>query len=577
MLLKIPVSNPYFCPSILITMKRDLSFTVFLYLLSFPSCFSQASLDKKVTQKLKNHISILASDAFEGRETGTNGERLAFDYMIAQFRDIGLEPKGEEHYLQPFSFLKETVIGEKTFLKLNEKVFKPNEDFFPLAYSANASAKAEVVNVRYGIIAPTIDYDDYRNLDVKGKVVMMELSTPEGSSPHSKYAEFADVRTKIDTAIAKGAIAVIFVNSDKETEDPAPDYKNKITPAAIPVIFAKSMAYKLLMDGTKPKADLTVELKKMEGTGNNIIGYLDNKASNTVVIGAHYDHLGFGDDGSLYRGKPAIHNGADDNASGSAALIELARALKNSTDKSNNYLFIAFSGEEKGLLGSNYFVKHPTLDLKKMNYMINMDMVGRLKNDTRTLQVLGVGTSPVWKEVIEKINIDSVKIKESESGVGPSDHTSFYLSDIPVLHFFTGSHEDYHKPSDDEDKINYEGEISVMKIILEVIHQLNGKEKLAFTKTKDSENSETPRFKVTLGVVPDYAFEGEGLRIDGVSDGKPASKAGLKAGDIVIQLGENKVLDMMSYMKALGKFEKGDTTTVKVKRGNDVVEAQLTF
>ena len=551
---------------------------IICFLLSFSFSYAQTTFDEKqVTQKLKNHITILASDAFEGRETGTNGEHLAYDYIIAQFKDIGLEPKGAREFLQPFPFTKETVIGEKTFLKLNEKDFKPKEDFFPLAYSANASAKGEVVNVKYGIVAPTLDYDDYRNHDVKGKIVMMELSTPEGSGPHSKYGEFADTRTKIDKAIEKGAIAIIFVNSDKDMEDPSADYKNKIAPASVPVIFAKSMAYKLLMDGTKPKADITVELKKVEATGHNVLGYIDNKSANTVVIGAHYDHLGYGDDGSLYRGAPAIHNGADDNASGDAALIELARILKKSNDKSNNYLFIAFSGEEKGLLGSNYFVKHPTIDLKKVNYMINMDMVGRMKKDEKTVQVLGVGTSPAWKDVVEKISIDSVKMKESESGVGPSDHTSFYLADIPVLHFFTGSHEDYHKPSDDEEKINYPGQISVIKIILSIIHELNGKEKLAFTKTKDSDNSETPKFKVTLGVVPDYAFEGEGMRIDGVSDGKPASKAGLKAGDVVVQIGENKVLDMMSYMKALGKFAKGDSTIVKVKRGDTFVEAPITF
>lgn len=549
-----------------------------LFILPFIGSQAQSTVDERmVTQKLKNHISILASDAFEGRETGTNGEQLASDYIIAQFKDIGLEEKGEDGYLQPFSFVKQTVVGENTSLKINSKTFKPTEDFFPLPYSANAKAKGEVVNVHYGIIAPTLDYDDYRHLDVKEKIVIMELSSPDGMGPHSKYAEFADVRLKIDKAIEKGALAVIFVNSDKNMEDPAADYKNKITPAAIPVIFAKSMAYKLLMDGTKPKATISVELKKVEATGHNIIGYIDNKAENTIVLGAHYDHLGYGGAESLYRGAPAIHNGADDNASGDAALIELARNLKNGANKASNYLFIAFSGEEKGLLGSNYFVKHPTIDLKKVNFMINMDMVGRLKMEDRTLQVLGVGTSPAWKETIEKIQIDSVKIKTAESGVGPSDHTSFYLADIPVLHFFTGSHDDYHKPSDDEEKINYAGELSVMKIILHLIDEKNGKEKLAFTKTKDAGNDEVPRFKVTLGVVPDYAFEGEGMRIDGVSDGKPASKAGLKSGDIVIQLGENKVLDMMSYMKALGKFTKGETTTVKVKRGTDTVEAQITF
>jgi hypothetical protein len=319
-----------------------------------------------------------------------------------------------------------------------------------------------------------------------------------------------------------------------------------------------------------------VEIQKIEKTGHNVIGYLDNNATNTIVVGAHYDHLGFGGEGSLYRGERAIHNGADDNASGTAALIELARRLKNSGDKKNNYLFIAFSGEEKGLLGSNYFVKHPTIDLKKVNYMINMDMVGRLKPDEKTLLINGTGTSSSWKSVLDTV-MEGIKIKSSESGMGPSDHTSFYLDSIPVLHFFSGTHSDYHKPSDDEALINYDGEISIIKIILKTIDKLNDSGKLSFIKTKDDNNEDTPRFKVTLGVVPDYAFEGEGMRIDGVSDGKPSSKAGLLKGDVVIQLGEHKVTDMMSYMKALGKFTKGETTKVKVKRGNEVVEKDITF
>jgi hypothetical protein len=258
-------------------------------------------------------------------------------------------------------------------------------------------------------------------------------------------------------------------------------------------------------------------------------------------------------------------------------LIELARELKNSSDKSTNYLFIAFSGEEKGLLGSNYFVKNPTIDLGCVDYLINMDMVGPKKKIEKTLIIGGIGTSPVWKDIVNSIHIDSVQYKLTESGVGPSDHTSFYLKDIPVLFFFSGSHEDYHKPSDDEDKINYDGEISIIKVMASVIHLLNGKDKIAFTKTNDSSNDEVPRFKVTLGVVPDYAFEGEGMRIDGISDGKPASKAGLKAGDVVIQLGSFPVSDMMSYMKALGKFNKGDATSVKVKRENEVKEFAVTF
>jgi C-terminal processing protease CtpA/Prc len=205
-----------------------------------------------------------------------------------------------------------------------------------------------------------------------------------------------------------------------------------------------------------------------------------------------------------------------------------------------------------------------------------MDMLGRLKTDEKTLIVNGTGTNERWKGILDSVKIEGIKIKETESGVGPSDHTSFYLQNIPVLHFFSGTHSDYHKPSDDEDKINYDGELSIVKMIESVVAKLDG-DKLAFIKTKDENNEDAPKFKVTLGVVPDYAFDGEGMRIDGVTDGRPASKAGLLPGDVVIQLGDNKVLDMMSYMKALGKFNKGETTKVKVKRGNDVVEKDITF
>ena len=211
-----------------------------------------------------------------------------------------------------------------------------------------------------------------------------------------------------------------------------------------------------------------------------------------------------------------------------------------------------------------------------MNYMVNMDMVGRL-NENKNLSINGVGSSPVWHSLVDTIQRDGIKVKTTESGIGPSDYTSFYLKDIPVIFFFTGSHNDYHKPSDTEDKINYPGELSVMKIIISVVDSLNNKGKLTFTKTKEEDSKETPRFKVTMGVIPDYAFDGEGMRIDGVSDGKPAQKAGLKSGDIVTQIDDFKVVDMMSYMKALGMHKKGDTVTIKIKRGNDIKDIKLTF
>ena len=323
------------------------------------------------------------------------------------------------------------------------------------------------------------------------------------------------------------------------------------------------------------EAEFTSEINDSTQTAQNVIAFLNNNAENTVVIGAHYDHLGMGGKSSLFREGEAIHNGADDNASGVAMMLHLADSLQTKgAPKNNNYLFIAFSGEEEGLLGSNYFVKNPTVDTKKVTYMLNMDMVGRL-NAEKTLAVYGVGTSPILKQTVHA-NAGELKISENESGVGPSDHTSFYLADIPVLHFFTGQHEDYHKPSDDTEKVNFEGMEIVSNYIFSIIKDLDSQPKLPFRKTKN-ESEVVPDFKVTLGVVPDYLFSGKGMRIDGVSEDRPAQKAGLRKGDIVVKMGEHEVTDMMSYMKSLSKFEKGQTTMVTVKRNDELKEFAVTF
>ncbi len=405
---------------------RNIIFLIFLSLLT--SC--KQDDNKKV--KIIEDVTFLASDNLEGRQTGTEGEKKAVDYISKRFNNLGLSKKGTDGYIQPFTF-------------------KPK----------------------------TTPHDEVK-FDVNG-------------------------------------------------------------------------------DGTI--------------TGNNIIGFLDNKAENTVIIGAHFDHLGYGGDGSLHRDSiKAIHNGADDNASGVAVMLNLASRLKKK-NKNNNYLFIAFSGEEMGLLGSNYFVKNPTIDTKKVSYMINMDMVGRLKKDS-TLAVYGTGTSPIFKQTLKSHN-NNFKLIQKESGVGPSDHTSFYLADIPVLHFFTGQHEDYHKPGDDSDKLNYKGMEIISNYIFNIISDLNDNGKLPFRKTKNE--SSQVRFKVGLGVVPDYMFDGKGMRIDGISEDKPAQKAGLKKGDIVIKLGDSTVVDMMSYMRALSAFKKGDKSKVVVKRGKNEVEKEINF
>jgi Zn-dependent M28 family amino/carboxypeptidase len=385
------------------------------------------------TVSIKDDVTFLASDALEGRQTGSDGEQKAAKYIAKRFQNIGLQEKGTEGYFQTFSF-------------------RPKTD------------------------------------------------------PHQK------------------------------------------------------------VNYTVKNGDSTI-------TGTNVIGLIDNKAANTIIIGAHYDHLGLGAEGSLHRGEQAIHNGADDNASGVAVLLSLAQNLKG-RNTNNNYLFMAFSGEEMGLLGSNYFVKNPTIDTKKANYMINMDMVGRLKADS-TLAVYGVGTSPILKQTVTANN-SKFKIVAKESGVGPSDHTSFYHADIPVLHFFTGQHEDYHKPSDDTEKLNYEGMQTISNYIFEIITDLDNNGKLAFRATK-KESESVPKFEVGLGVTPDYLYDGKGMRIDGTREDTPATNAGIQKGDIVMKIGDYDITDMMSYMKALATFKKGDSTNVTVKRDEALVKVEVTF
>lgn len=561
-------------------MKRRIIFstTIIFFIVSCGSTKYLPLNDDQLKGNLKKHIVTLSSDNFEGRETGTDGEKKASDYIVSEFKKVGLKPKGSKGFLQEFNFTAGAKYGSSTQLLINSTIYKTETDFIPLPYSSNNVVTGYVTKVGYGITDAKNARDDYKGkINIAKRIFVIESGTPDGNDPHGKFGEWFDLRKKIDLAVAHGASAVIFINTDTVADDPKADWKNHTAPSTIPVLFARKNVARVLNDSVVTNCTVGTEIIKIEKKGHNVIGFINNKSKNTVVIGAHYDHLGYGDDGSLHRGAPAIHNGADDNASGTAALIELARYVKNKSLKKSNYMFIAFSGEEKGLLGSNYFVKHPVTDLKSMSYMINMDMLGRLKKEDNVLIILGTGTTERWKGILDSTKVESLKIKETESGVGPSDHTSFYLQNIPVLHFFSGTHSDYHKPSDDEDKINYEGQIMIVKMIENILTHLDGDGNLPFKKTKNESNEDTPRFKITLGVVPDYSFEGEGMRIDGVTEDRPASKAGLEPGDVIIQLGENKILDMMSYMKALGKFNKGDTTKVKVKRNNVEVEKDITF
>ncbi len=405
-------------------MKKTIIYTLFLI---FSSCTLSNQNKEETINKMIDEVTYLASDELEGRETGTDSEKLAADYISSKFNEYNLIEKGTQGYLQYF-----------------DATIKEN--------------------------------------------------------PHTQTIK-----------------------------------------------------------------------KKIKGI--NVVGYIDNSQDETVIIGAHYDHLGYGHFGSLYDGEKEVHNGADDNASGVSIMINLAKTLNKI--KEYNYLFIAFSGEEHGLFGSSFYAKNPTIDLKDVRFMINFDMVGRL-NEDKTLAINGIGTSSYWDELINDANIYNFKLKTTESGIGPSDHTSFYLQDIPSIHFFTGQHEDYHKPSDDVEKINFEGMFEIYNYVKNIISSSIKIENFDFVQTK-SDSTTTPRFNVTLGVMPDYLFDGEGMRIDGISKGKTAEKFDILKGDIVIKIGDVEVPDMIGYMEGLSKFEKGDSAVVKIKRGEETISKSIVF
>ncbi len=522
---------------------------------------------------LARHIRYLSSDDLGGRSPGTKGEKLAAEYISQQFGQIGLQPMGSDNWFEPFQVADWAVAGQGNKLEIDGIALVRGEQFYPTAYTKNGHLEAQTVYVKYGIVLEAKKRDDLKRKDLNGKIAVMDAGSPDGIHPHSEYASEHDLLGRIERLAGRGAAAVIIINK-KGDQVPAKRFK-KLMRSPVPVVYVSdAKAAKKLQKKHTVKLSAKVDERFLDAV--NIVGGIDNGAESTIVIGAHFDHLGMGDEGSLHKGEPAVHNGADDNASGTAGVIELARWIASRPDKTHNYLFVCFSAEEMGLLGSNYFVKNMKLPAEQINYMINMDMIGRLTEE-KGLAVSGVGTSPVFAEFAEKKGCFDYPIKTSPGGRGPSDHTSFYNKDIPVLHFFTGTHADYHKPSDDFDHINVEGTVRVLEYIAFWIDALKEYPKIDFTATKDDSSDKAPKFSVTLGVVPDYLYSGEGMRIDGVTDGKPAAKAGLKTGDVVLQLGEIRVRDMMSYMKALSAFKSGDRAELIYEREGKEQKTEVEF
>jgi aminopeptidase YwaD len=541
-----------------------------LFLLVFFTSITHAQKIKKsekiIIANLQNHITFLASDKLEGRRAGTAGEKLAYDYISTEFLNAGLVAKGDSGtFIQSFEVNEGKMVTSAAHFIINDNELVLEKEYFPFVFSPNKFIEA---------ICATA-------LQESGSPWFFDIASLINANKNNPHFDLTDgIIEKVNSVAKKGATALLIYNTNTSADDLKFETKLTKNLTAIPVVYLTKAATKKYI--TSETATLDIKLRTDIGDkkrwGHNVVGFINNNANNTIIIGAHYDHLGYGEDNnSLYTGTPPmIHNGADDNASGTSALIELSKLLKASKFKKNNYLFIAFSGEELGLYGSKYFTEHPSINLSAANYMINMDMVGRLSDSTHGLNIGGYGTSPDWANVI-KDKDKYFAIKFDSSGTGPSDHTSFYRKDIPVLFFFTGTHKDYHKPSDDADKINLVGELQVIKFIFKIIEEADKKNKLVFTKTREVAMGGKSSFKVSLGIMPDYTFSGTGVRVDGVIDGKTAQKVGIKQGDVVTQLGDIKFTDVQSYMGALSKFNKGDAAKVKIKRGAEELVFDIIF
>jgi hypothetical protein len=541
---------------------------VMLFAFIYVSSFAQkkGKEDQLTLQLLEKHVSILADDNMEGRRVGTYGADLACNYIVARFQEYGLAPGlADQKWLQPFTIYEGKQADSATFLNVDGEYLQLGKDFFPLPWSTNGSVQAFASPSLFESWSPWI-------------IDLMKLTEGNEQNPHFDIKEA--IRQKEKQAVGKGATALLFYNNHLLSSPITFNHTDTSGKSSVPILILNQKHSDMITANMINYLDIHLKVHVVDQVRKaaNVAGYIDNGAVTTVVIGAHYDHLGYGEDkNSRYSGEPMVHNGADDNASGTAALIELARLLKKSENKQFNYLFVAFSAEELGLYGSKYFTENLSVPSSSINYMINLDMIGRLNDSTRTLTIGGVGTSPSWGKLIFSEKKLPFQIKVDSSGAGPSDHTSFYRKGIPVLFFFTGLHSDYHHPDDDAGKINYKGQLEIVNYICRLISRSNSEDKLVFTKTREQSTSTGARFNVSLGIMPDYAYLGPGVKADGISADKPAEKAGILAGDIIISLDQNEISSLESYMQILSQYKKGDPAQVKVKRGEKELIFSIVF
>ncbi|MCR9233292.1 MAG: M20/M25/M40 family metallo-hydrolase [bacterium] len=630
------------------------------------SAKAKTEVDSASGKRMLDAIKYLASDELEGRGVDTQGINLAADYIVKEFKAAGLDVTTvEESAFQKFTINTGSKLGPTNELQLTGPDGKTiplayDKDFRSCSFGGSGKFDAEIVFCGYGIDAQDAKYNDYADVDVKDKVVIIMRRTPQQGDKESPFAgahgisRYAALRYKVSTAFGKGAKAILFVNDYYSTQEHKKEARELEQDAIEELILAtekwekaakdkeetsavslkkalhdvqqarknlKEAHFDRLMefgyagsgDGRSiPIAHITIEkcnelfkdagkptLQELEGKIDetfkpesfalpqwkargeisveqirtevkNVIGVLEGKgphADETIVIGAHYDHVGYGGEGSLAPGSTDVHNGADDNASGTVALIELARKLAARKEPlPRRLVFIAFTGEERGLIGSAHYVKNPVFDLKNTVAMLNMDMVGRLTDDKLT--VFGTGTAPRWKQLVENTaKAYDLKLSLKPEGFGPSDHSSFYGKQIPVLHLFTGTHSDYHRPSDDWDKINIPGMERIIGFLEEIaIATAENPDRPQYVKIERPAATMRSGNRPYFGSIPDFGGEGPGYHISGASPGSPADKAGLKAGDAIIKMGKTKIDGLDDFDLALRMFSAGEEVEVTVLR-----------
>ncbi len=575
-------------------------------LIALAVCFlflpvTYGQLAKITTEELRNHVFFLASDSLKGRYPGDPEDKIAVEYIKKHFlaSKLLMQP---QNGLQAFNVVTGIAPGTNNSFRFNRFKGDLGSDFTPMAFSSNYSLKAEVAYLGYGLSISNdkVSWDDYHGIDVTGRWVMILRGEPNLKKTGRMLNSISDDFGKAVLAKDKGAKGVILVNPvSTEKEDKLESLARFTGDAGIPVIqITRETADRLLRRnneniqslenyhtensrprsfGLKNKLYASVELKEIKIETYNVIGFLQGQhpglKDEYIVVGAHYDHLGMGGPGTGTR-RPdirAIHVGADDNASGVAAMIEIAEKLASVNDLlDRSIIFIAFGAEEKGLLGSKYFVNNPPVDISNIKLMINLDMLGRMR-EGNTVQLGGTGTAKEMEELIaQTVKNHNLNLAMFPEGLGPSDHASFYGQEIPVLFFTSGPHMDYHTPEDTPDKINFEGIKIISDAVAELVKQASQySQNITFTEAgpKTAAPRHVGRGRVSLGFMPDFTARGiEGARVDIVTKGRPAYRGGMQNGDIITAINGYPVKNIEEYMFRLSQLEPGQTINVEVLR-----------